>query len=464
MAKYRIGSSLAIPSQADFSRLLDDAYKAHVRPYCLCNGEPGSPMYIACVNGSFYLKRMPNTGKQHATNCTSWDTPDELSGRADLIGTAISYDEEKIVIKLGFPLSKLGQRNMPQNNGEREEEKADVDASGKKLTFRGLLHFVWQEAGLVKWDTVARSRNWSSVHPLLIDAAEHIEVHTAPLAKSLYVPEPFLTFKEAAKTREYAEKIEARRRERFRSFMPTESNRKMKPLMVVVGELKAVTQNGMGGHQVTLKHLPDYRFLLDAELFKNIHSNWGTEINMWTTDSKNKRRIILGATCAVLPEGVAQLERVCLMLVNDQWIPFDTLYQEELLSKLQAAGRSFTRALRYNHSKASSSLAAWLNDAGQHPIALHIVANEEELQQAIKDTADSPYERWYWNVSESLEVPAFPIQMESPTQDPQLSNPQANNSSTGMNLEKGYDNLIQTLPERPHTTATNDLIYDEGMR
>lgn len=414
MAKYRIGSTVAAPNQPDFPRLLEDAYKAHVRPFCLCKGEPGSPMYIACVNGAFYLKRMPNTGKQHASTCTSWDTPDELSGRGDLIGTAISYEEEKIIVKIGFPLSKIGKRTTPQNGGEREEEKAEVDASGKKLTFRGFLHFIWQEAGLVKWEHSSQSRNWSFVHPLLIDASEHIEVHNAPLSKNLYVPEPFLTFKDPSKTREYAEKIELRRRDRFRSFMPGESNRKMKPLMVVIGELKAVTKNGIGGHQVTLKHLPDYRFLVDEELFKNIHGAWGTEINMWTTDSKSKRRIILGATCAVLPEGVAQLEKVCLMLVNDQWIPFDTLYQEELLCKLQDARRSFTRVLRYNHSKGTISLAAWLNDAGEQPIAMHIVANDEELQQAMKDTADSPYKRWYWNVGASLEVPAFPAKQDGP--------------------------------------------------
>ncbi len=53
------------------------------------------PMYIVKVNDNYYIKRMPNTGREHAVGCNSWEMPDEFSGRTDLFGTGISYDGEK---------------------------------------------------------------------------------------------------------------------------------------------------------------------------------------------------------------------------------------------------------------------------------------------------------------------------------------------------------------------------------
>lgn len=53
-----------------FADAIAEAYTNHQRPRCLCRpaGE-GIEMYVARLMNGYVVKRMPNTGSQHAGGC-----------------------------------------------------------------------------------------------------------------------------------------------------------------------------------------------------------------------------------------------------------------------------------------------------------------------------------------------------------------------------------------------------------
>ncbi|WP_312573992.1 DUF1173 family protein, partial [Staphylococcus saprophyticus] len=86
--------------------------------------------------------RMPGTGAKHKLGCDSYETPPGLSGYGDVEGSAIVEDPEsgEVTLKFGFALAKGASREMPEPSGD---EPDSIKTDGKKLTLRGLLHYLW---------------------------------------------------------------------------------------------------------------------------------------------------------------------------------------------------------------------------------------------------------------------------------------------------------------------------------
>ena len=70
-------------------------------------------MYVAKIQGEYYLKRMPGTGHAHDPSCDSFAMPPELSGLGQVEGKAITTDDSgETTLKLDFPLSVRGRRGL----------------------------------------------------------------------------------------------------------------------------------------------------------------------------------------------------------------------------------------------------------------------------------------------------------------------------------------------------------------
>ena len=101
MSTYRIGEQYIKSDDPSLNDTLAHAYTAKTRPVCVCR-DPGIEMYIAKVAGKFVIKRMPNSGGDHAPACDSYEPPPELSGLGQVMGTAIQEDPEEGVTALKF--------------------------------------------------------------------------------------------------------------------------------------------------------------------------------------------------------------------------------------------------------------------------------------------------------------------------------------------------------------------------
>ncbi len=87
-------------------------------------------MYVAKIQGEYYLKRKPGTGHTHDPSCDSFAMPPELSGLGQVEGKAITTDDSgETTLKLDFPLSVRGRRGVAPDAGDHEPTVAETSPS-----------------------------------------------------------------------------------------------------------------------------------------------------------------------------------------------------------------------------------------------------------------------------------------------------------------------------------------------
>lgn len=172
------GIQVSAGSTPEAQQLLADARTHRVRPLCLCVAG-GVPIYVARVGDRFIVKRMPDSGMVHATDCPSYLPPEALSGLGQVLGGAIieQTDTGFTALRLGFRMAKT-DRNGPAPAAGSGDGSDSVTADGARLGMRAVLHYLWQEGDLATWSpAMAGKRNWrvvscTCVRPLVESSPE----------------------------------------------------------------------------------------------------------------------------------------------------------------------------------------------------------------------------------------------------------------------------------------------------
>jgi hypothetical protein len=391
---YRIGPDTVTAGDPRLDGLLASAHAARLRPLCLCRRE-GVPMYVAKVSGRFYMKRFPDTGGSHSTSCESYEPPQELSGLGQVSGSAIveNPDEGTTVLKFDFSLSKSGSRVAPaKGDGNADSVKTD----GNKLTLRGTLHYLWEEAGFHKWSpSMTGKRTWSVLKRYLMEAAEDKTAKSTALADLLFIPDPFSSEKK--------DQLTQQRNARLRRVAAPENG--ARKLMIVVGEVKEIGVARFG-HKVTIKHLPDFPFMLNDDIHKRLRKRFENELALW--EALETSHLVAIGTFSVGQTGVASIEEMALMIVTENWIPFENLTEKSLLDKLTSEGRRFFKGLRYNLADNRPLASAVLSDTPE-PVAMYVLppaAGEDYLKALAELTEGSKLKSWQWDAESDM--PAIP--------------------------------------------------------
>ena len=334
LTAYLFGDDLLQASTAEFAAAMQTAHDAGLRPHCVCV-TPHLAMYVAKIAGRYYVKRMPNTGEFHAQDCDSYESPPELSGLSEVMGTAIKEDEENstTALKVEFAMSKSPGRKPPQASGL---EADSVQAKGTKLGLRSVLHYLWDEAGLNRWSPkMEGKRSWFLIYTCLRHAAAGKTIKNKDMASLLYVPEPFFV--------EQKSEIAARRQGLFLRLAKREKGAEQYGLLV--GELKAI-ESARFGFKLVIKHAPDCHFSLAQELHSKLMKRFEQELELWSALEGAHMMVI--ATFGVAVTGIAHVAEVALMLVTETWIPFESLHDKQLVDAMTSERRRFTKGLRYN--------------------------------------------------------------------------------------------------------------------
>lgn len=350
MANYKIADYDVSSNDEGFKALLGEVYTRNrdprfendqIVPLCKCK-EPGLPMYIAKVGDLYVIKRMPNSGGEHASDCDSYELPADLSGLADVYGTAIKPNGEEgtTSLKFDFSLSKSGGPGVTRG---AKGEPSSVRTDGSRLTLRGAFHYLYAEAGLNHWDPAfAGKRNWAVVYNRLTQAAKGKESKGKPLLDNLYIIEPFFP--------DQKNEINSRRNERIRRLMPTSSKAPYN-LMIFICEVRAVEESSIRkGGALTAKQLPeDFPFLMDESIYKRMTKRFGADMKLVAAFEKKFHLLAVG-TFGVDYNGNINIDEISLMAVNENWIPVENAWEKELIDKLTEEGRQFDKSLRYNRS------------------------------------------------------------------------------------------------------------------
>lgn len=394
--RYRIGPEVVEVDTPEFEPGMEKAYTSKERPMCLCT-PGGVPMYIAKVAGKFVIKRMPNSGEQHSAGCDSYEPPAELSGLGQVLGTAIeeNVDDGITALKLGFSLTKGGTRATPTPSSS---EADSVKTDGNKLTLRGALHYLWEQAGFNRWTPgMEGKRTWYVIRKFLMRASMDKRAKGQDLAELLYVPEPFKA--------DDKDNIQQRRHVQFSKIAGAQKIGRR--LNLVIGEVKEITQSRYG-HKVMFKHAPDCSFMVNEDLHKRLMKRFAVELGLW--DAADDVHLVMIATFSVGITGVPSLEEVSMMTTDLNWIPVETMSDKMLLAKLVQMQRRFVKGLRYNLPSSAPLAAAVLSDTEPKATALYIVppVSEDEYTNATQGLIEaSSLDSWLWRAGEQ-EMPLFP--------------------------------------------------------
>lgn len=354
MGTYLFGSTRLSSEDEGFADALATAHADRLRPKCLCLVQ-GIEMYVARLAGTdagFIVKRMPGTGSRHAPDCVSYEPPPEASGLGQVLGTAIKEDPAtgETALKLGFSMSKLGSRATIPAPGTPSDS---VASDGSKLSLRGLLHYLWDQAELTRWQPgFAGKRSWGTVRKHLLLAAENKVARGEALRSRLYIPEPFSI--------EQRDALNARRIAQWSHAVAAPG--KPQHLMLLIGEVKEILP-ARYGYKAVVKHVPDQAFALDEQFYRRLGRRFDSELALWA--SADTVHMVVIATFGVTEAGIPTIGEMSLMPVTPQWLPIEDSFERQLVERLVADGRAFIKGLRYNLHRDQCVATATLTDTGE---------------------------------------------------------------------------------------------------
>lgn len=331
---YLLGGHLVRPDTSAGQQLLAEAYVGGNRPQCPCSSV-GVPMYIARAGNRLIVKRMPGTGAHHSPDCGSY-APEDLSGLGCLLGDAVRVDPDTglTVLRLGFRLS-VGERAAVDTNSSPTALDS-VTTTGRSLTLRALLDYLWEESDLVAWAPgMMGRRHWGLIAWLLRRAAAAARTKSGPLAERVYIPEPFRL--------EHKAELAAKRLNQWQKASARPGHRQQ--LMVLIAEIKAIDA-ARYGHKMVLKHLPDAPLFLDDRLHRRLKRAFAAELDLWAADETS--HLVVIATFTVGRGGAAMAEEVALMPTTAQWLPYQDPYAKVLLDRLVDTQRRFRTTPRFS--------------------------------------------------------------------------------------------------------------------
>ncbi len=396
MRRFRISGEVYEEGTQELSAALVNGYVRSDRPLCLCR-EPGCPMYIARIGDLHLIKRMPLSGGRHDPSCASYEAPYDLSGLGSLMGSAIQIDPQSgmAALKLDFSLSKMGSRARSE---PAAQSSASVSGDRRRMSLRGLLHYLWHEAELTVWTSRwAGKRHWWNVRWHLLEAAGQMTVRSGRLGDILFVPEPFRA--------ENKEEIEHRRSAFLAPALPPRSG--LRKLLVLVGEVKEIVP-ARSGQKLVIRHLPGFPFIIDDALHRRLQARFERELSLWGANSSS--HLIAIATFGLNLAGLAIIEQIALMVVSENWIPYETVPEKKLVDALARLREKSVKGLRYDLHPDQPIANALLQNR-QVSVALFVVpaGADGSLEASLRDMIESRPEMaaWTWWVADG-EMPPLP--------------------------------------------------------
>lgn len=398
MTQYKVKEQVIDLAAPNAGSVLATAHGNRIRPLCLCR-KPNPEMYISKVAQTYIVKRMPNTGSLHATECESYEPPAELSGLGQVVGSAIQEDVDTGVtsLKLDFSLTKMGARKAPTAGaGEGDTVRTD----GKKLTLRGMLHYLWDQAAFNRWmPAMEGKRNWGVIRRHIINALANKEAKGGALASSVFIPEPFVPDKKLEITQRRSAKL---------APLMSGGTSGGKKLMLLIGEVKDITE-ARYGYKIVIKHLPDYHFMLNEDIHARLFKRFGAELGMWRENTGG--HLIVVATFGVGPTGFASIEEASLMMVTPEWVPVENGWEAMLVRELVTQKRAFLKGLRYNLADSRPLASVVTNDTMPKPVAMYLIPEgaEDNYMASLRELCDeSALASWFWTPGPEASVPALP--------------------------------------------------------
>jgi hypothetical protein len=103
------------------------------------------------------------------------------------------------------------------------------------------------------------------------------------------------------------------------------------------------------------------------------------------------------------------IEEMALVITTENWIPFETAHEWQLLERLARLRRKSVKGLRFNLSPDKPVVSVTLSEPRPDPVAMFIVPADADEAYAIAGMIEARPEMraWIWRVGEG-EMPRLP--------------------------------------------------------
>jgi hypothetical protein len=318
------------------------------------------------------------------------------TGKGELIGTAIiERAPDDIDLKFDFPLERMPGRGVGSAGAG---EPAEVTTGGRRMSLRGLLHYLWTEARFNCWTPAMEGkRSWPVLHHHLTAALKGKKSKRQPATDFIYVPEPF--------TQERKGAIAAARRKAFSKLTPAQANLQYSQ-MVVVGELKA-TEQATGSERIVIKHMPDCPLLMERGAWERFAKLFKPLFDARATDEK--LHLVVACLVYAAQENVFCIDRASMMLTTEHWIPIEGTFEVPLIRALVDQHYRFEKPLRFEAKSAAPFANVVLKDLDKGNFPLDVIsahASEPERQAKERYASERRKSPWIWRTDQP--IPALP--------------------------------------------------------
>lgn len=312
-----------------YSRLFATAKAHDGYGLCLCTVPPAR-LVIRARQGRYHLAGWPGEGDRHAVGC-DFRKDVQLSGRSVYAAEAIKEIDQQTVVRLAIPLHV-----RPGGTTSVQARSPDIQSppspARRSVGLLGMLHLLWQTAGLSEWLCGSpQRRTWHDCQPALQQEAGACLVNGISLSEALYIVPPYLP-----KTAEAA----GQAFDHFCAALSSDCRTVRRGL--ILGEIRVVSPTKYG-YRIALRHHRAPVFV-ETELLTRVARSYRAAFAANLPD--HARKIML-AVIERTARGNLRAIDMAVMLTNGMYVPAESSHEVRMADHLIAAGRIFTKPLRY---------------------------------------------------------------------------------------------------------------------
>lgn len=327
LAGHTLGLEDILQEPVRYLRWFELARASHGHARCLCV-PGGRRLQIRLREGLYHLAVWPEDALSHHRKCTFRMRAEAETRRASYAeGAIIGKPDGSVDINADVPLKvRVEAKAGPV---ERNEEPKSGGRTRAKVGMLGMLHSLWERAGLNEWRP-GWTRDWWRCRRELINLDGR--VNGEPIEDAVYCVPAWRESERRAIEAAWA---------KFRSRLETQSTYRMRG--IVVGELKSVELSKYS-YKVKLKHHL-HAFFIDKAVFERAQQSAPSAAAQFDNSTAH---VIMTVVVEVTRSGTLKGVDLSFMLTSRHYIPADSSYEMQMAESLVDAGRAFTKPLRYD--------------------------------------------------------------------------------------------------------------------
>jgi hypothetical protein len=138
--------------------------------------------------------------------------------------------------------------------------------------------------------------------------------------------------------------------------------------------------------------------MLNEDIYHRLCKCFEAELELWSANESG--HLIVMGTFGINTSGISSFEEIALMMVTENWIPYDNTDELRLVNSLTQANQRFVKWLRYNLPSTIPTASVLLAGFDKTVTALFIcpASATEIYRHDLKVLIDkSEIKTWFWD-------------------------------------------------------------------